>query len=68
MTPAEPAGGPFARPFAGSVSFRAEDFRLRCPSTANTGKLREMLAARLNRGNDDDGKSAGDTPDETVEA
>lgn len=27
-----------------------------------------MLAARLNRGNDDDGKSAGDTPDETVEA
>lgn len=27
-----------------------------------------MLAARLNRGNDDDGKSAGDTPDEAVEA
>lgn len=27
-----------------------------------------MLAARLNRGNDDDGKSAGDTPDDAVEA
>lgn len=35
---------------------------------AKPSKLREMLAARLNRGNDDDGTRSGDVPDEAVAA
>ena len=35
---------------------------------AKPSKLREMLAARLNRGNDDDGTRSGDVPDDAVAA
>lgn len=43
-------------------------WRLPYALVAKPGKLRLMLAAKLNRGNEDDGKSAGDIPDDVVEA